>query len=208
MDDVNICNIALSRIGVSLKISSLQTERTKEAIELRNVYEMVRDKVLGAAPWPFARKVVPLALTGDAPLRWKYRYAYPNDCVAMRALFPSSLLTSLSPEALRQYLRAHKTPYELELVGDGTQTIVTDLEQSYAEYTVRVTNSAVFDAAFVSAFAWGLAAEVALPLAKTIDHSRNAGAQYSAEINTALAKALNEEGADPFPESEFVMARL
>lgn len=208
MDDVQICNLALSRIGISLKIASLQTERTKEAIELRNVYELTRDRVLGAAPWPFAKRTVQLAKVGDTPARWKYRYAYPNDCLALRGLFPASLIGSFTQQTLRQYLMLNKTPHEMELTTGDVQTIVTDLDQAYAIYTVRVTNPSVFDAAFVSAFAWSLAAEVALPLAKTIDHSRNAGAQYAAEINTALAKSLNEEGGDAPPDSEFVIARL
>lgn len=204
-DDVSICNLALLRIGVSVKIDSL-TQRTKEAIELNAVYEEVRDRVLAAAPWPFARKVRNLQLTGDTPVKWKYRYEYPNDCVAIRAIYPpdSGFLSGI----YRQYLQADRTPYELENDDDGYLTICTDIEKPIIEYTARITNPQRFDAKFTSAFAWLLATEIALPLAKSIDYSRNAADAYTREINEAIAKALNEEKKDAPIDSEFVRARL
>lgn len=206
MDDVQICNLALSRIGISIKIASL-SDRSKEAIELRNVFDLVRDRVLEAAPWPFARKIVSLQKVGAQPYGFLYRYAYPNDCLAIRSVLPPAP-SGQSAECFREWLKTEPVRHEIQLDDDNARTIATDQDLASLEYTIRATNARLFSAKFVSAFAWALAAEVALPLAKTIDYSRNAGAQYEKELNEAIAAGLNEEKADAPPDSEFVRARL
>ncbi|MDT8419347.1 MAG: hypothetical protein RQ754_02860 [Desulfuromonadales bacterium] len=202
--EVDLCNLALFRIGVTTTIASL-TERSKEAIVCNGVYENVRDKVLEAAPWPFARKFADLQLTGDAPDRWAYRYQYPTDCLAVRSVLPP-VPSGLSQIAYRQWLQQYQVPYELS-EGDEGLTICTDCEESNIEYTVRVTNPMRFSAKFTSALAWALAAEIAIPLAKGIDYAKNAAAMYEKELFETLAKMFNEEQSDEDPESEFVRAR-
>lgn len=205
-DDVGICNLALSRIGVTVKIDSFDA-RSQEAIELKAVYELVRDRVLGAAPWPFAKRVDYLQKTGATPVRWAFRYEYPNDCVRVRAIYPPPP-AGTRPEQFRVWLRVNRVPYELELDETGAKTIVTDQDTAIIEYTKRIVDPSLFEAAFASTFAWGLAAEIALSLAKTVDHAKNAGAMYQQAVNEALAAALNEEVREDPPESEFVRARL
>jgi hypothetical protein len=207
-DEAQICNTALSRIGVTTKITSLDNPRTKEAIELAQVYEEVRDRVLAAAHWPFARKSVRLQQSGETPEKWAYRYEYPNDCLAVRFIFPP-IGAGRSPQSFRQSLQEIKTPYEIALSEDDSLTLCTDLgPEAVLEYTKRVTNPARFDALFASALAWALAAEVALPLAKTVDYAQNAIKAYDLVVAQATAKALNEEVRQDPPDSEFVRARL
>lgn len=50
---INICNIALARIGNSRTINSL-TEKTKEAYTCNLFYESMRDAVLADNDWNFA----------------------------------------------------------------------------------------------------------------------------------------------------------
>lgn len=204
-DDISICNLALSRIGVTMKIASL-SDRTKEAVELNAVFAEVRERVLAAAPWPFARKIVELQKTGTTPYRWAYRYEYPGDCVAIRAIYPP-FPAGQTAQTFRRWLQENTVKYEIALDEDDALTICSDQNAAIIEYTARVENPRRFDAPFTSAFAWALAAEIALPLAKTIDHSRNAGTMYEKEVYEAIAKALNEEKRDVPPESEFVRAR-
>lgn len=205
MDDIQICNLALARIGVSLKIASLD-ERTKEAIEIKNVFSLVRERVLEAAPWPCARKIVALQKVGDQPYGYLHRYMYPSDCLAIRTVLPP-VPAGQSAESLRQWIKTNPVRHEIQLDGDNHMTICTDQDGASLEYTLRITNPRLFSAKFVSAFGWALGAEVALPLAKS-DYARNAAAQYEKELNEALAAALNEEKADAAPDSEFVRARL
>lgn len=202
--EVAICNLALFRIGVTTTIDSL-TERSKEAIVLNGVYETTRDKVLEAAPWPFARKIADLQLTGTAPDRWAYRYQYPADCLAVRSILPP-VPSGLTQIAYRQWMQQYQVPYEL-VEGNEGLTICTDCAEANIEYTVRVTTPVRFSAKFTSTLAWAIAAEIAIPLAKGIDYATNAGNRYQAELFETLAKMLNEEQQDEGPESEFVRAR-
>lgn len=203
---VEICNIALARIGITMAITSLD-ERSKEAIQCKLFYEMVRDKVLGDAPWPFAHRTVLLQLTGEAPQRWAYSYQYPADCLRLNDVYPT-LPTGMPPDVFREWSKINRVPYELAAGDSDNQVIVTDQVDAVADYVIRVENTLRYDAAFSSALAWALAVELAVPLAKGIDYSRNALAQYTKEINEALAKNLNEEGApEKDPESSYVQAR-
>ena len=140
-------------------------------------------------------------------MKWAYRYEYPNDCLAIRYLFPP-IGAGSSPESFRRSLLENPTPYELALDDDDSETICTDLSSVAMEYTKRVMNPARFDATFSSTLSWALSAEVALPLAKTVDHAKNAAVMYEKTLSEAIAKALNEEVQGEPPESQFVLARL
>jgi hypothetical protein len=203
---VEICNISLARIGVTMSIASL-TERTKEAVQCNRLYEQTRDRVLSAAPWPFARKTAALQLTGDAPDRWTYRYEYPNDCLDLRHVYPA-FPAGMNISSFRLWQRQHRAAYEMAEGADGNLTVCTDVDEAVAGYTVRVVNPLRFSAQFSSALEWALAAELALPLAKGIDYAKNAVAMYEKELNDALAKSLNEEAPDLPADSEFVTVRI
>lgn len=205
MDEVSICNLALSRVGVTIAIERLDQTRSKEAEVLSRVYETTRDKILGEAPWPFAKRYEPLNLSGDTPPTWKYRYVYPPECVAVRRVFP--VYPGEDPVTTRRRLAISQYSYEIVGSEDEESTICTDVESAVAEFTARIVNPARYDAAFVSALAWALAAEIATPLARGIEAMKNAKVMLDLEISEACAKALKEEKRDPPPESEFVRAR-
>lgn len=205
VSDASICNIALQRIGVTSTIDLL-TQRTKEAIVCNTVYSNVREKTLVDAPFPFSRKYSMLNLSGTPALKWKYRYVYPNDCLAIRNIFPN-IGEGYDPIAFRRVGMTINLPYEIAIDDTGEKTILTDIESAVIEYTCNITNPARFDAKFVSLFAWGLAAEIALPLARDIKFSQQAFSMYAMELNQALATALNEETVDEQPDSEFVTVR-
>lgn len=204
--DVELCNMALARIGITMAITSLD-ERSKEAMQCKLFFDQTRDKVLGDAPWPFARRTVALQLTGEAPQRWGYAYQYPGDCLRLNDVFPT-IPTGMSPDAFRQWANSNRVPYELAAGDSDNLTIVTDQVDAVADYTLRITNPLRFDAAFSSLFAWAMGGELAIPLAKGVDYARNAYAQYDKELGITLAKFLNEEGPrEEMPVSPFITAR-
>ena len=81
--DVEICNIALSRVAHSQPIASL-TEKSKAAELCRMFYGPMRELVLRAFPWPFAESLVALADIGTPAPGWAYRYRYPSECLKVR----------------------------------------------------------------------------------------------------------------------------
>lgn len=204
--DAEICNTALQRVGVTQTIDSL-TQRVKEAAVCNLVYSMTREKVLTDGRWPFARKYQVLALSGEAaPINWRYRYVYPNDCLSVRSIFPN-LGAGSDPDVTREYRRQNPTAFEIVLDANGDRTICTDLPDAVLEYTMNITNPMRFDARFSSAFAWAIASEIALPLARDAKYMQNALSMYQIEIGQALAAALNEESKPEESESEFVRGR-
>lgn len=204
--DAEICNTALQRVGVTMTIDTLG-QRVKEAMVCNQIYSLTRDRVLSAIAWPFCRKYQVLNLDSQAaPAKWGYRYIYPNDCLAVRAIFPDFGAGS-DPYVVRNTPRQFVIPHEIVVNDAGDMTLCCDMPNAILEYTVRVTNPARFDAPFESAFAWAIAAEIALPLARDPKYSQNAGAMYRQELFEAAAKAKNEERREADPESEFVRER-
>ncbi len=77
--DVDICNLALQRLGVGEPISSL-TDGSVEASECNRVYDHARDSELRAYRWNFARARVSLAADTTAPIfGFLYQYTLPAD---------------------------------------------------------------------------------------------------------------------------------
>lgn len=202
--DAEIGNIALQRVGVTLTIDNLD-ERTKEASVLNKVFKTVREKALADANWPFARKYQLLNQSGTVPSKWKYAFAYPNDCLAVRSIFP--VFTGSEPAAVRRWINENKLPFEIITDSSGDKFICCDQPAVEIEMTVNVTNCSRFSSAFDSMFAWGLAAEIALPLARDVKYSQNAFQMYGLEKQTAQAQSFNEQVNDDIPESEFVRER-
>lgn len=202
--EVSICRVALSRVGSTVKIASLD-DRTAAAIECKQAYEMHRDKVLAAVDWPFAGRVADLQLTGTGTGRWLYRYQYPNDCVAVRYVTPP-LPDGMSNASYREWLQRYRFAHEIQGGDSDNLTILSDIEQAVIHYTRRVTNPVLFSAAFASMLAWAIAAEVAIPLAKG-EYAANAAAHYEKELGEAAAKAMSEEVRDEALDSEFVTCR-
>src|ERR1044071_5881014 len=87
-----ICNMALGHLGIDNDIGDLDTDRTVEARVCRKFYETTCDQVLRDFAWPFAKKLVALALITDAedddhPTdEWDYQYEVPSDSVMLRRI--------------------------------------------------------------------------------------------------------------------------
>lgn len=179
--DVEIGNMALGKLGTRATIASL-TEDSVEAREINRVYTTVRDDLLAAMDWNFARVYLDLALSGTAPTKWSFSYAYPSDCLKFWGFdigsplpFPLGLCTTF------------------EVGSDGTdQLIWCDLDQATGVYTQRVTNSMRFDPRFTAAFIVRLAATVALPITQKMDVAQALKLEAESLTERAEVKSANE----------------
>jgi hypothetical protein len=190
-DEVQICNLALLRVGVTSTIAAL-SEVSTEANACRVFFEQVRDAVLRDFPWGFATKRAALGLLAEAaPTNWAYAYQLPSDCLLVRGL--------VCPGA--RSLRAdQRIPYEV-----NGRKLFTDMPEAELLYTARVTDTSVFDPLAVSAIAWGMAVELGNAFLKP-DLARAAQQVYQLARSEAWAACLNE-GHDAPPESEFLSVR-
>ena len=195
--DIEICNLALSRVAVTQAIASF-TERSKEAEQCRVLYSHLRELVLQEFPWPFAESIVALASLGSPAPGWAFRYRYPADCLKIRNIVQPGFRRALSSDM--------EIPYQIGYDAGG-RVIHTDQPEAVCRFTFKVEDSTFFDALFVEALAWRLAMDLALPLTSKPDLQQFAAQQYQMALTLAEGSAFQESQSDPEPESEFVTVR-
>lgn len=195
MDDVTICNMALSHIGKDT--ISLLTESSVQAEACNTFYETSRDAALEAVDWNFARHRIGLAkLVEAAPDGWTFAYAYPANCVRILRL--------------GHPLRRPRVPYRFEVAlnnaGDE-KVVLADVEGAKAVYTRRITNENLFPPMFVEMFAYKLASAIAIPLTRSPEIAESMEKMFNLKKSIAAAQSMNEGDEDETVESEFVAAR-
>ncbi len=162
--DIDICNLALLRLGTRSSISAL-TEGSTEANACALAYPIVRDTLLAQHRWSFATRRVALADLGNPPDNWAFRYAYPPDCLHARALHPPA---PPQPTGGPPAVDATSLPFEVsadcDASGNPIRIVLADQPGAELVYTARITTAAQFDAGFVEALSWTLAAELAITL--------------------------------------------
>ncbi len=190
---VGICNLALSRLGHAQVIASLDEEST--AASLCNVhYDPTREAMLRDWPYPFSRKWADLALVEEDPNdEWGYAFREPSG--SLRVL-----------RVLNPLIRGASVVYA-KGADDGGGLIYTDSDTAACVYIDNITNPGLFPADFVQAFAWRLAAELAVPLAQNAGLRATMETAYLRALSAARATSAQDGVADPAPESEFITGR-
>ncbi len=194
MDKIEICNMALSRIGIA-SIESL-SEASEPARVCSQFYDHARRVVLRRFPWTFATRRVQLAQLTDTPQDYLYAYRYPSGCLYLRKLYNENYdnIPAL-------------TSYQLASDKSG-QVIYTNEEKVSAEYTADIDDCGLFDEHFIDVLSWRLAAEMAFKLTGNMQLTQMAEQQYSNLYLEAIANSEDEQNvktADPYT---FINARF
>jgi len=182
--DIDICNLALLRLGTRSSISSL-SENSTEAMTCALLFPVVRDGLLARHHWGFASRRTALADLGLPPDPWAFRYAYPTDCLQARSIHQPVAGAPLIPFAISG---------DQDGAGNPIQVILTDQPQAELVYTARIASAALFDATFVEALSWTLAAELGVAL--TGDRGMATYCMQAAGVAVAGAKA-NDSNETP-----------
>lgn len=196
---VEICNIALARIGVNSFISSLE-EPSAEAAACLVLYPHVRDVVLGAGAWPWALRRATVASLASTTERtgWSHAHVLPNDCLYVVQLVPRVSVPGLPV----------RIPWAVEYDQDlGVRVLLTNDPTPEVQFVSRVTLVSAYPPLFVDALAWGLASELCVTLAMKEDVERRARQRYELALSRALAAAYNEQQRDSEGESELITVR-
>lgn len=150
--DTDICNLALSHVGSSTVLQSMN-ETFKEAQQCRLHYDQCRRETLQRTNWTFSHRTIDLSLQGQAPSKWQFSYAYPADCLRVLAVY--------NPD-LYDRRRSPLPPYQLAASPNGEQrNIWSDQELAVADIIGDVTAVSIFDGQFVTALSYLLAARIA-----------------------------------------------
>lgn len=186
--DSEICNIALFRLGISDTIASLDDDTTTARV-CKAVYNQCLNEFLRVCMWPWAIKRVVLSPTGTPPDEWGFSYAYPADCVRiLDVVIPGN----------RNPQNEMRIPYRVEY--NGTQRVIyTDAETATIRYTSNALPVTEMPSDCVSALAWKIAGEVAMPLRVKPDYAQQAKQAYVTDLSIAAASSASEAQRDPEP---------
>lgn len=207
--EVAICNIALSRIG-AYPIANF-TDASKEARECNTLYTYIRDSVLRDHKWSFATKRTILAELNETCSGYDYVYAYPSDCLVAHEIYNDT--GDLSGVA---YDYTTDTYYptgkiEFEVASSSTLTnkiILSNKEAAELIYTARITDTNMYDTIFIDAFAYRLAAELAITIKGSGQLTQSLYQLYMNRIGQAKAVSANEGFRKPDNNNTFTNSRL
>jgi hypothetical protein len=185
-DVTSICNAALSHCGTRSRISSID-EGSAEANACLTHLALVRDAILRAFDWNFARLTVALAELADPPARWAHKYALPTDCVRLRRLndVPMPVLGETFCEVAA----------DRDATGALTTVVLTNAAPVAAIYTARVADPLRWDPGFADAMTYGLAARVCFELTGKDDRVRTLTQLWQGILQRAAADMANETSA-------------
>jgi len=214
--EVQLCNLALSQLGVTEQIASVGTGTLAEVtatglkVDLCNQwYAYSRDEFLKAYPWRFARKFATLALADDGTgeiwrFEWANAYTYPTDCLQLRR-FVNDLGGGSwgygEPYNASEFAGADLSWRYVVRVHDGDKVILTDVSEVDAdmEYTEKVTDLDRWDGnpSAVTSLMWLLGHRLAPGLSLGRDLSIHCWQMYQQEVRAARALDGNEDNPHP-----------
>lgn len=147
--EVDICNMALLKVGAKPKIDSL-IEDSDNARICNQFYAPVRDAVLRGHPWNCAEHRRIITSLADAPaFGYDYQFQLPVNPYCLRVL---------------QVGEDKEQPTKWKVAG---RRLLYNESTAKLKYTKRITDTNDFDPLLVDALAVSLAIKLAMPLAQS-----------------------------------------
>lgn len=188
--EVDICNLALSHLGDSATIASIDPpEGSAQAEHCAVFYPVARDTLLELHNWSFATRRASLALLTAESFNYQFAYAAPNNCMRVLSVLEPTACT-LDPTAA----------FEIEADENGSRMVLTDVESAVMRYTMQVTDPTKFSPLFVDALAWMLASHLAGPVVKGDSGAaaaRSASSIFQQQFKLAAASDANQRKVEP-----------
>ncbi len=176
MDSVDICNLALSYLGDSATVASIDPpEGSAQAQHCARFYPMALKVMLEAHTWGFITKRMYLALLSSPYFDgfWQFAYAYPSDANQIISVLPQSLYSGVPIDAWLGFCSYYPFDFELQYPCDfqvemssGVQVILSNVDSAVARYTTTEVQPGLFSGIFTDALAWKLASMLAGPIIK------------------------------------------
>lgn len=184
---IEVCNTALSRIGIDQLIEDFNDGNTRSRACLFH-YSPRLLEVLQDFPWGFAQRVVQLAIVADVTVPgYQYVYRYPTGCLRAQILTDEAgarlPVANIYTDVWNYDLGLAQVPrWPFVVMADpdtpGARIIATDLEGAYLWHTAEISDINGAPPLFRSALAWRIAAELALLLRADTRLHANAMQQY------------------------------
>lgn len=200
---VDICNLALSRLGDDATVSSIDPpEGSAQAEHCKRFYPIARDAALSKFSWNFATKRVALALlSGVTTAEWQYAYSAPSDILS------TSAAINVYPDGAFQ---DGGVDFAIETTTANGIVIYTNVEDAYIRYISKVTDTTRFTPEFVDSLSYLLASYLAGPVLKG-DSGIKMGVEMLKLFKISLAEAASSNANSSKTEithvPDFVQAR-
>ena len=198
--DVNICNLALNHLGQPQIVT--MADATKAARRCLLIYANIRDQVIRSAGWKFSTILDTLVqLPNETVLGWSFVGVYPANCINVRKIFgvtntifnlplyqdtDNGLIPPIWEQPLPQPFRVIRQPDLSSMV------IVCNLNPAYIEYSISVDDPTQYDAVFIQALSYRLAADLAIPLGGNSDQEKSMLEKYAMAMSEAARLDGNE----------------
>ena len=200
---LDVINLALSHLGqTAITQTQLNDNSTVGTEAALRVWELALRETLRSSNWSFAKVKVALTLVESTtydPANYTYAYEYPTNCVAIRKV---NVQTSIDEAISEEYEIEYDTTNE-------AKRIVTDVEDAYIEYTYYISDTDLWDSAFIVSFSYYLAALLAKPLNGDDAQAKDMIALFTNSISNTKRYNDNskKETHDANESSAFVDAR-
>lgn len=150
---VTICNLALSRIGDSASVSSIDPpDGSAQAEACSRLYPVALDSCLDLHNWSFATRRATLSAVAEGSVphgAWRTAFMLPADC--------KRVVDLMSPYGIFEHSKER-----FEVVGtDFGRVILTDTEEATIRYICAEPKASQFTGLFVDGLAWLLASYLA-----------------------------------------------
>lgn len=187
--DVEVCNLALQKLGAS-RIASL-TENSTNAEECNAAYEHLRKTELRRYRWNFARKRAVLPASAIAPA-FDYAAAYP---------LPADYL---------QLRRPAITPLDWQIESHEGQSAILSNDGAPLEivYTADVTDPTRFDDCFTEMLACRIADHICLKVTGNTSMKQIVMDEYQFARREARRNNAFENMSEEPPEDTWLQVRL
>ena len=193
---VEIANRALTKLGAARIVAF--SDNNKQAKFMSANYDIIRQAELRAHVWSFAKKRTTLPASATAP-SWQFAKAYelPEDCLRVTQVNDISTVYGL-----QDAFTSDDRPFMIT-----GRTIETDYGAPLRVIYIRdLSDTAIYDALFVEAFAAKLAMEGCEEITGSTTKWQKANQDYKMAINQAVLVNSIELPPAPLQETSWTMA--
>jgi hypothetical protein len=196
---VAIINRALTKLGATRIVSI--TDNTKEAREMAATYDIVLESELRANRWSFSIKRANLAADITAPLfGYSHRFALPSDY--LRALMVGHYWPGFDWSDYRT------GPDGQDWLIENGFILYNSAGPLRLRYISKVTDTSLFDSAFVEAFACKLAVETCEAITQSTQKWQMVSDMYSQALRNARRAGAIELPPQQIADDSWMLGRL
>nr|DAG29455.1 MAG TPA: tail tubular protein [Caudoviricetes sp.] len=195
MNNVDICNLALSYLGAAT-IGSFD-EANENARQCKLHYDAQRQALLRDYNWGFARRITDLAPLDTTVPGWAYAYRYPSKCIAVRRVF--------DPEDID--LKRATSEYSMCILDEANKVLLSDVANAKCEYTYDITNANLFPGAFADALARAMAAAMAIAITGSESKQQAQYQLLQVQLNKSHVAVAKEQSYEQVYPDRYIRAR-